>query len=188
MIRLLVACAIALFAFASPAFAQGQPQVTITAPANGATVTGPDVTVSINVTGTTLVPAASATKREDLHVHYVLDRDVATLSSGAAPIPMGDANIVHSGALSNTFSNVPAGRHTVAVIVGYADHIAVQPPVAPTVTFTVAGAGAAPTQLPSTGEADPGAAAPLLMLAGAASVLVGLGLGRLRRSGLWHRR
>ena len=87
MIRLLVAFTIALFASVTPAYAQGQPQITISAPANGATVSGADVTVSINVTGTTLVAAANATKLEDLHVHYVLDRDTGPLTSGTAPIP-----------------------------------------------------------------------------------------------------
>ena len=45
-------------AFTETALAQPQPQVVISAPANGATVAGPNVTVTINVTGTTLVPAA----------------------------------------------------------------------------------------------------------------------------------
>src|ERR1700716_342874 len=94
-------------AFTETALAQPQAQVVVTAPANGATVAGPNVTVTINVTGTTLVPAANATRLEDLHVHYVLDGDPTTLASGAAPIPSGNPNIVHSGATSTTFMDVP---------------------------------------------------------------------------------
>jgi hypothetical protein len=147
------------------------------------------VTVSIAVSGTTLVPAANATRLEDLHVHYVLDRDTAPLTAGTAPIPMGDPNIVHSGATTNTFTNVAPGSHTVTVIVGLSNHVAVQPPIAPRVTFTVAGQGMSPPQLPRTGEADPASPAALLIAVGAASVLVGsILVGLRRRSGFRHRR
>src|ERR1700680_2742283 len=128
------------FVFASPALAQPQPQVVITAPANGARVSGPDVTVTIQVTGTTLVPAANATKLEDMHVHYLLDVDPAPWLSGATPIPAGNPNIVHSGALSNTFTGVAPGAHRIAVVLGLSNHIAVQPPVAPSVSFTLGAA------------------------------------------------
>jgi hypothetical protein len=189
MIRPLVALALSLFAFASPTFAQGQPQITITSPANGATVAGPDVTVSINVSGTTLVPAANATRLEDLHVHYVLDRDTAPLLAGTAPIPMGDPNIVHAGATSNTFAGVAPGSHTITVILGLSNHVAVQPPVAPSVTFTVGGGTAVPGQLPRTGDAHATSPAALLFLAAAASVVIGAMLvGRRSRSALRHRR
>src|ERR1700737_3501202 len=79
----------------STALAQQQPQVTITSPTNGQTVSGPDVTVTIQVSGTTLVPAASATKLEDMHVHYLLDVDPAPYLDGKTPIPTGNPNIVH---------------------------------------------------------------------------------------------
>jgi Domain of unknown function (DUF4399) len=135
---------VALFgwlALASPTLAQ-QAQVTISSPADGATLSGPDVNVTINVSGTTLVPAAQATKLEDLHVHYMLDVDPGPYLAGTTPVPQGNPNIVHSGSTSNTFSNVAPGSHTLTVLLGFADHRAVQPPVAPKVTFTVAGAGA----------------------------------------------
>jgi hypothetical protein len=169
--------------FAQTALAQSQPQITITAPANGATVPGPDVTVSINVSGTTLVPAANATKLEDLHVHYVLDTDTAALTAGTAPIPAGDPKIVHSGATSNTFTGLTAGAHRVTVILGLSNHVAVQPPVAPSVSFTV---GAQPAELPRTGDAsDPGL---LLLIAGAVGVALGIALRGVGRLGLGHRR
>src|SRR5205085_9009594 len=123
-----------------------------TAPVNGATVVGPDVTVSITVTGTTLVPAASATRKDDLHVHYMLDVDPAPYLSGATPVPQGNPDIVHSGALSNTFTGVSAGQHRVSVLLGYSDHTAFQPVVDPSVSFTVAAQRTAPAQLPRTGD------------------------------------
>jgi hypothetical protein len=169
-------------AFADTALAQSQPQIVISAPANGATVAGPNVTVTINVTGTTLVPAANATKLEDLHVHYVLDGDATALASGAAPIPAGNPNIVHSAATSNTFMDVAPGAHRVAVILGQSNHVAVQPPVAPSVSFTVG----APGQLPRTGDA--GSPAPLLLVAGAIGVILGIALRGYARLSLGHRR
>ena len=86
-------------------------------------------------------------------MHYMLDVDPAPYLSGTTPIPAGDPNIVHSGALSNTFTGVAPGPHTVSVVLGLSNHVAVQPPVAPAVSFTVAGVQA-PTQLPRTGDAS----------------------------------
>ena len=141
-----------------------------------------DPAPSITVTGTTLVPAANATRLEDLHVHYVLDGDPATLASGAAPIPAGNPNIVHSGATSNTFMDVAPGPHKVTVILGLSNHVAVQPPVAPSVSFTVG----APGQLPRTGDAS--SPATLLLLAGAIGVILGIAMRGSGRSALGLRR
>src|ERR1700694_5438084 len=128
------------FAVVGTTLPQHQPQVVIPSPANGATVPGPDVTVTIQVTGTTLVPAASATKLEDMHVHYMLDVDPTPYLSGATAIPAGDPKIVHSAALTNTFTGVAPGAHRVSVVLGLSNHSAVQPPVAPSVSFTVGAA------------------------------------------------
>jgi LPXTG-motif cell wall-anchored protein len=166
--------------FAAPALAQPQPQVVITAPPNGGRVAGPDVTVTIQVTGTTLVPAPMATKLEDMHVHYILDMDPTPWLDGKRPIPMGNPNIVHSGALTNTFAGVAPGPHRVAVVLGLSSHVAVQPPVAPSVSFTVGGtAGIAPAQLPRTGDAgDP---TPLALGAGVVGIAIGIALRALAR-------
>jgi LPXTG-motif cell wall-anchored protein len=174
MFRLSSLLGVALaFTVVSTAAAQ---EVRITSPASGATLAGPDVAISIAVTGTTLVPAAEATRLEDLHVHYLLDTDPGPYLSGSTPVPTGNPNIVHSAALSYTFSGVAPGAHRVVVLLGYSTHAAFQPPVAPSVAFQV-GAGGAPTQLPRTGEADsqPGA---WLAVAG----LLGVSLGTLIRA------
>ncbi len=144
-----------MFALALVSTAAAQ-EVRITSPANGATVAGPDVTITIAVTGTTLVPAPEATRLEDLHVHYMLDTDAGPYLSGVTPVPMGNPNIIHTAALSNTFSGVAAGAHRVTVLLGYSSHAAFQPPVAPSVSFQVGGAGAAPSQLPRTGDGPVG--------------------------------
>ena len=171
---------------ASSVMAQTQPQITITSPVNGATVPGPDVTVSINVSGTTLVPAAQASRLEDLHVHYLLDTDPSPWLDGATPIPAGNPNIVHSGATSNTFTGVAPGPHQVVVVLGFSDHRAVQPPVDPRVSFTVAAQPSAPAQLPRTGDAA--TPVPLLVAVGVVGVLLGTALRGLGRLGLRHRR
>lgn len=160
---------------------QPQPQITITSPVNGATVPGPDVTVSINVAGTRLVPAAQATRLEDLHVHYLLDTDPSPWSGGTTPIPAGNPDIVHSGSTSNTFTGLAPGLHRVVVVLGFSDHRAVQPPVDPSVSFTVAVQPSAPAQLPRTGDA----ATPvtLLVAVGVAGVVLGTAL---RVLGLRH--
>ncbi len=188
MLRIVAVFGLVLpFALASTALAQQQPQVTITSPANGAAVPGPDVTVTIQVTGTTLVPAANATKLEDMHVHYLLDVDPTPYLDGTTPIPAGNPAIVHAAALSNTFSNVAPGPHKVTVILGLSDHRAVQPPIAPSVSFSVGAAQAAvPAQLPKTGD---GSTAPTpLPIAGIAVALLAIALLGVGRLGLGHRR
>ena len=178
MLRLSVPLAVlAAFTFVSTAAAQAV-TVRITSPANGATVSGPDVTVNIAVTGTTLVPGTEATRLEDMHVHYGLDTDPAPWLGGTTPIPMGNPNIVHTAALSQTFSGLAPGSHRVVVILGLSSHVAVQPAVAPSVTFNVGAAGTqqVPSQLPRTGEADAGVG--WLALVGMAGVLGGTLLRR----------
>lgn len=168
---------VAAFLLASTVSAQAQPQVQIVSPTNGAGVPGPDVTVTIRVTGTTLVPAADATQLTDMHVHYLLDVDPTPWLDGSTPIPMGNPNIVHTAALSQTFSGVAAGPHRVTVILGLSNHTAVQPAVAPSVSFTVGGAQVStPAQLPRTGDALD--AAPWLAAIGALGVAIGLILRR----------
>jgi hypothetical protein len=188
MLRIFAVVGLVLpFALASTALAQQQPQVTITSPANGAAVPGPDVTVTIQATGTTLVPAANATKLEDMHVHYLLDVDPAPYLDGTTPVPTGNPAIVHSAALTNTFSGVAPGPHKVTVILGLSDHRAVQPPVAPSVSFTVGAQAAAPAQLPKTGDGST-ATAPLPIAGIAAIALLAVALLGAARLGFGHRR
>ena len=182
MLRLSVSLAVlAAFTFVSTAAAQAD--VRITSPAPGAAVAGPDVTIAIAVTGATLVPAAEATSVDQLHVHYMLDVDPAPYLDGTTPIPLGNPNIVHTAALSQTFMGVSPGPHRVAVVLGQANHLAVQPPVAPTVSFSVGAAGAQPAQvpgaLPRTGDAEsPLPWAALLVLVAIGGLLVGTLLRR----------
>ncbi len=122
-----------------PAFA-ADPVVKITSPTEGEVIDGTEVTVTLDVGDLKLVPGAQAAQKSDLHVHYLLDVDPTPWLDGKRDIPTGDPNIVHSAATSHTFTNLKPGPHKVTVILTNADHIAIQPPVAPSVRFTVGGA------------------------------------------------
>ena len=165
--------------YAAPAFAQPQPQIVITAPTNGGRVPGPDVTVTIQVTGTTLVPAANATKLEDMHVHYMLDVDPAPWLSGATPIPAGQPEHRPFGSADQHVrrrSAGPAPRRGRARVIESRRGAA---PVAPSVSFTVGAGVAAPAQLPRTGDAsDP---TTLLFGTGVVGVALGIALRALAR-------
>jgi LPXTG-motif cell wall-anchored protein len=149
--------------------------VAITSPAAGAMVIGPDVTVTIDVGDIKLVPGAQATQKSDMHVHYLLDVDPTPWLDGKHDIPTGDPNIVHSAATSHTFTNLAPGPHRVTVILSSADHLAVQPPVAPSVSFTVVDQSVA--QLPKAGGA-PESALLAVGLLGLALTCGGLALRR----------
>jgi len=170
----------AVFALAIVSTAAAQ-EVRITSPTSGGRVAGPDVTVAIAVTGTTLVPGTEAKSLDDLHVHYMLDTDPGPYLSGATPLPMGNPNIVHTAALTYTFTDVAPGQHRVVVLLGYSNHTAFQPPVAPAVAFQVGGAAAAPSQLPRTGGLED--LPQLVVLFGLAGIAIGLTMRRraLRR-------
>jgi hypothetical protein len=98
-----------------------EPGLKITSPASGATIKGPDVTVTIELSDLTLVAPSSATKKEDLHVIYALDVDTKPFLDGTTKLGSG-ANRLHRGGTAVTFKDVAPGPHTVQVIVVYSDH------------------------------------------------------------------
>ena len=140
---LLTACAAPA---ASPTSASPTPKplstITITAPKAGATVPTGDVVVTYDVSDVTLVPAASALKPEDYHLHAAMDVDTSTWIGTGIPVPVGVQNpsasrLMHTAAKSVTFTGVAAGEHTVTVWLSLASHVSVRPPVSATVKFTV---------------------------------------------------
>lgn len=115
--------------------------ITITSPKEGETVNAGDVTVAYDVKGVLLVPAASAQKPEDYHVHILLDVDPATYLGKDVAVPAGSANpdparIVHTAAYNVTLKDVKSGSHSVTVFMTLSTHISVKPPVSATVRFT----------------------------------------------------
>jgi hypothetical protein len=111
--------------------------LTITSPTAGQTLPAGTIQVSVQYNGPALVPAASATKLDDYHLHYFLDADPAPYIGTQVPVPMGNPNIVHTAALQQSFDNVTAGSHTVTVMLSGANHISVTPPLSAQVMFTV---------------------------------------------------
>jgi hypothetical protein len=93
--------------------------------------------VTVNYTGPTLVPAASATALDQYHLHYLLDVDPTPYIGTTTPMPTNNPNIIHTAATQLTFDNVAPGTHHIAVIMSGANHVSVSPPVSQQVTFTV---------------------------------------------------
>jgi hypothetical protein len=109
--------------------------VTIVAPANGATVSGPNVTVLLSTSGVQIVPAGDLTPGTGHH-HLYLDAD---LNPSNEPVPTVPGSIVHMGDASSeyTFEGVAPGQHRLIAVVADGVHVPLNPPVMDTVTFTV---------------------------------------------------
>jgi hypothetical protein len=120
---------------AAPPAATAARSVTITTPADGATVTGPSVNVVLDINGMNIVPAADTTPGTGHH-HLFLDDDVSPMDQ---PIPAVPGRIVHlgTGAATYTFENVAAGPHRLIAVVADARHVPLNPPVMDTIRFTV---------------------------------------------------
>jgi len=137
--------AVLLTACASPAASPtSKPiaMITITAPKAGVTVSTGDVVVTYDVSDVVLVPAASAQKPEDYHLHAAMDMDTSQWIGTSVPVPAASANpnpsrLIHTAAKTVTFTNVSAGDHTVTVWLSLASHVSVKPSVSATVKFTV---------------------------------------------------
>lgn len=137
--------AVLLTACASPAASPtSKPiaMITITAPKAGVTVSTGDVVVTYDVSDVVLVPAASAQKPEDYHLHAAMDMDTSQWIGTSVPVPAASANpnpsrLIHTAAKTVTFTNVAAGDHTVTVWLSLASHVSVKPSVSATVKFTV---------------------------------------------------
>ena len=109
--------------------------VTIVEPAQGSTVTGPNVTVRLSTTNVPIVPAGDLTPGTGHH-HLYLDADVASMT---APVPTVPGSIVHMGNAASefTFENVTPGQHRLIAVVADGVHVPLTPAVVDTVTFTV---------------------------------------------------
>jgi hypothetical protein len=144
--------------------AQEPPSITITAPADGALVPGPDITVEVTVSGFTLRPPLQETREPNAgHIEYLLD----VAPTFDQPMPLGEDNIIPSGRFSETFANVQPGEHTVYVCLAYDDHTCIDPSLtdsarvtlgqeSPTLTAT-----SEPTSTPEATPEPPPTATPL---------------------------
>jgi hypothetical protein len=103
-------------------------------PADGASVAGP-VTVRFGLKGMGVAPAG--TDAPDTGHHHLLV-DVAELPGLDAPLPATD-NIRHFGkGQTETEISLPAGKHTLQLLLGDQNHVPHQPPVlSEKITITV---------------------------------------------------
>jgi hypothetical protein len=108
----------------------------VSSPAEGATVAGSDVTVTIELSDVVLVPPPNSAKKDDFHVIYALDVDSQPFLDGRTRLGGTPNKVVHTA--RKTFTGLTPGPHSVTVILVHADHTAVQPPVTASVSFVVA--------------------------------------------------
>ena len=110
--------------------------VSITSPANGDTVKGSAVHITLDATGIEIAPAADA-RPETAHHHLYLDVD---FPQSEASIPMGSAGIVHLGQAQKDYhwENVTPGPHRIIAVLADPGHIPLRPYVTDTVNFVVA--------------------------------------------------
>lgn len=132
--RALALCAAVLLPPTAPAQAPQRITVTITAPADRATVSLP-VTIKLRATGVRIVPA-TVEKRGTGHHHLFVDRDLVWIND---TIPKGTTGIYHLGRGQTEFvlDSLTPGEHRVIAVIADWRHIPLNPLVADTVTFTV---------------------------------------------------
>jgi hypothetical protein len=111
------------------------PSVSITAPANGASVPAGNVVVSAAVQNFTLLTAGGANVTGQGHLHYYLDVTIPT--TPGAPAVTGAGTYQVSPNLSATWQNLAPGAHTLGVQLVNNDHTPLVPPVTATVNITV---------------------------------------------------
>jgi hypothetical protein len=145
----LLATALLLALTAGRGLAQEEPSVVITAPAEGEVIAGPDITVSVALSGFT-ISLPLEPKREPNTGHIVYFLDVEPFFD--LPTPLGEDSIIHSGRFSETFVGVADGDHTIYVCLVYDDNTCIDPALTDSVRVSV---GEPPSTATPTPEATP---------------------------------
>ena len=109
--------------------------VRIVEPADGATVEGGSVLVTLEVSGLTIAPAGTMEPGTGHH-HLVVD---SALPVGGLPIPTVAGTHVHMGQAQTEYelTGLDAGEHMVIAVVGDGLHIPLDPWVVDTIRFVV---------------------------------------------------
>jgi hypothetical protein len=109
--------------------------VSITSPAEGDTVSGSMVHVTLEATGIEIAPAADA-RPETAHHHLYLDVDFPQVETS---IPMGVGGVVHLGQAQKEYhwENVAPGPHRLIAVLADPGHFPLRPWVTDTVNFVV---------------------------------------------------
>jgi hypothetical protein len=131
---ILLATAFLLALGADQSLAQEEPSIVITAPAEGEVLSGPDITVSVAISGFTNRPPLEP-KREPNTGHIVYFLDVEPFFD--LPVPLGEDSMIPSGRLSETFAGVADGEHAIYVCLAYDDNTCIDPALTDSVHVTV---------------------------------------------------
>jgi hypothetical protein len=109
--------------------------VRIVSPADGDVVDGPTVTVVLEASALSIVPAADTTPGTGHH-HLFLDEDV---TEAGVVIPSITGRVVHigTGGTEYTFEDVTPGEHRLIAVVADWAHVPLMPWVVDTIRFTV---------------------------------------------------
>ena len=109
--------------------------VSITSPAEGDTVSGSAVHITLDATGIEISPAADA-RPETAHHHLYLDVDFPQVETS---IPMGVGGVVHLGQAQKEYhwENVTPGPHRIIAVLADPGHFPLTPWVTDTVNFVV---------------------------------------------------
>lgn len=137
MFKRLIATAAVVLPMVSTALAQtpapAGAKVYFIAPQNGAEISGP-VTVKFGLSGLGVAPAG-VEKANTGHHHVLIDQKLADYKS---PIPADDKHKHFGGGQTETTLTLPAGKHTLQLILGDHNHIPHAPPVeSEVITITV---------------------------------------------------
>jgi len=114
---------------------QGPASVTIDSPAEGDTVRGSAVHVTLTARGVELAPAADE-RPGTAHHHLFLDRETGPLDQA---IPAGVTGIIHLGRAQTEFhwDSVAPGPHRIIAILADSKHVPLVPLATDTVRFVV---------------------------------------------------
>ncbi len=109
--------------------------LTITAPREGETVLGPDVTVRLAEENMETGPAGDMT-HDSGHLHIIVNADLPAID---APIPAVEGVYIHMGMgqTEHTLTGLEPGEYRIIALIGNHTHMSVDPPVVDTVRFVV---------------------------------------------------
>lgn len=112
-----------------------QASVTIDTPANGDTVRGSAVHITLTARGVELAPAAEE-RPGTAHHHLFLDVETGPLDRA---IPAGVTGIIHLGRAQTEFhwDSVAAGPHRIIAVLGDSKHVPLVPLATDTVHFVL---------------------------------------------------
>ena len=131
--KLVLTLSLAFALSTSIAFADDYRAVTISKPANGATVSSP-VEVCMSPWGVEFEPAKKGVNDGKGHNHILVDVDLPDLSMPIAK----DSNHIHMGDGSSCKSiKLSAGTHTIRTLFAKGNHIPYNPPLTDVITVNV---------------------------------------------------